>query len=322
MRRWYNGCVAPVVNETRTIDRSNLQFLASVIADLYTLDQKQLIFSPGILVAMRLLLPVLNVRRLLLTDQEYYQPSHFPAVEVKRARLEDLHLTTKSWRPDALLLSLVSWKGERLPVNELIARIRSNAGAPLVFIDTSHAGAAGYPSLDEIDADVFFGDICKWLLRPNQLLNLSFLAARSEVASKVAAAFKGLYLAFPVPDDLHAARWVDPEVVRNAVEQLEGRPLNRAHFVSQHTENLRLAVRVAQALQIPFDPGAANATALLWTDDERAAQELPAELLEQCLLWHVPGRGCRIACRARAPYDDSTALGPAVLNTGKWRSAR
>ena len=53
--------------------------LRTAISDLLEVRHSdRIILTPGILVALRILFPHLQIKRILLTTEEYYSESHFP----------------------------------------------------------------------------------------------------------------------------------------------------------------------------------------------------------------------------------------------------
>src|SRR5579884_2577024 len=112
-------------------------------------DSNRVILAPGILIGLRLLLEPLNIRKLLLTSDEYYNSQHFPSIKAQCYAPQDILDAVQREDPSALLMSVVTWRGQPLNVQGMFRRIaQARAGAhPLLIADYAHAGAIGFPKI-------------------------------------------------------------------------------------------------------------------------------------------------------------------------------
>lgn len=268
-----------------------------LLADVYGAAPAEAVFLvPGTLVGLRVILGSLRIGRLALSAGEYFDRSCFPTSRVEPVKVEALLAHVVQTRPDAVLLSIVTWKGTRLPLEALFADIRARLGngAPLLVADFSHAGAAGFPQVTESGADIVIGDATKWITPPESPDRLGFIWFRTEGHRTLAGqVFAPFYLAGVKPRSKLEARWVDPEAVRRiAAFRASGR-VTRARLVARHKADLALAESVAARCGAPQPT-----SPLVWLSSAAALKKVPKWLRHESLLWKAPGGGLRVTCRS------------------------
>ena len=254
---------------------------------------RRIVLAPAVLSPLRHLFSALGVERLALTAEEYYAPRHFPAIQVSSAPASALLAQIRKSRPQAIVVSVVSWRGEPLPVAEIFAEIRAHsARPPLLVADYTHAGAIGFPPMTALNADLVCGDPEKWLL-PRGPSKLGFLWMRSPALFRVArAAFAPFFLAVDAPADPRSARWVDPLEVRRIARWLTDARLTREKLDARHQGNLRMKRTLAETLGID----SRGESSVIWTT-ARIPAPLRKRLESLGLIWRV-GTHTRILCRA------------------------
>src|ERR1043166_4351691 len=205
---------------------------------------ERIVLTPGILIGLHLLFAGLAVRKLLTTTGEYHTSAHFPRLITSESDVTTLLTSTKRFKPDALLASLVTWKGDVLPLGDLFSRFRTTlrSDCPLLVADCTHAGAIGFPPLRRIHADVICGDLCKWITPLEYQRNLAFLwFANKRMAETARQIFNPFFLATEDQTVEPVARWIDPAVVRNVLEQLNASKMKRENIASRHSANITMA---------------------------------------------------------------------------------
>jgi hypothetical protein len=254
---------------------------------------RRIVLAPGILSALRHLFTVLGVERLALTAEEYYAPRHFPGIQVSSAPAAEMLPLIRESRPQVVVVSVVSWQGEPLPVAEIFAEIRAQRGnAPLLVADYTHGGAIGFPAITALNADLVCGDAEKWLL-PRGPSKLGFLWLGSPALFRVArAAFAPLFLAVDAPADPRSARWVDPLDVARIGRWLADARLTRPKLAGQHQANLRMKRTIAETIGIE----SRGESSVIWTT-ARIPAPLHKRLESLGLMWRT-GTHTRILCRA------------------------
>lgn len=255
------------------------------------------VLAPGALVALRLFLQERDARSVLLSDREYYGPEHFPGLTVTVAPMADLATAAERTRPDLVLASLVSWRGDLADIQALASDLGlgERSDAPLLCVDWCHAGAAGFPSAEGLAADLVIGDATKWLTPASEPDRVAFLFALSDRVGDLAEAFSGLYLS-GAPDHPRSARWVDPGVLDEMRHAVPEAALDLDRRTAWHDRNLELARRVARA-----NGAAPPDTAIVWLP-ERSREDCDlSELPSEGLAWETCG-GVRILCQA-GPLD-------------------
>ena len=254
---------------------------------------RRIVLAPGVLSSLRHLFSVLGVERLALTAEEYYAPRHFPAIQVSCTPASAVLAQIRKSRPQAVVVSVVSWRGEPLPVAEIFAEIRAqSARAPLLVADYTHAGAIGFPPMTALNADLVCGDPEKWLL-PRGPSKLGFLWMGSPALFRVArAAFAPLFLAVDAPADPRSARWVDPLEVGRIARWLTDARLTRRKLEARHQGNLGMKRTLADRLGID----SRGESSVIWTT-ARIPAPLRKRLESLGLIWRA-GTHTRILCRA------------------------
>lgn len=252
-----------------------------------------LILTPGVLVALRAFLAARRARRLVMSDQEYYEPSHFPELDVTVVAVSDLPRACRRARADAVLVSTVSYRGARLPIGELATTLRSNGRAPLVIADVTQSGAAGFPRVDSLGADVCCGDATKWITPITHPDRLGFVWFRDELRTSAQSIFGAFFQATATPHAACAARWLQPAELLGLDRYLAAQGLTRQRLTSRHRDDLSLARRLALELGVP-----APDTAILWLEPD-AARRLPEWARRRRLVWDFPDGSARVLCQTQ-----------------------
>lgn len=265
-----------------------------ICALLSCADVAALFFTPSSLVALRIILPILGIRRLLLTDREYYTKSHFAGIETSICAFQDVMETVDRLRPDAVIVSVVGWQGASIPDLNFFQNLRSAAGgSTLLLADYGHAGAIGFPGVDELSADLTFGTPSRWIAPWTAKDQLGFLCARSqEVTIKLTEVFRAFYLATADDRLKLQSRWVDPAVIAQLWAWLEEHPVERADLACQHERNMR----VARALAADLGLKSRIDSAILWLAEKSEHPSLNP-FRRAGLVWDPPTGGTRILCR-------------------------
>lgn len=253
----------------------------------------RIIFTPSLLIAIQLILRLDKAERIALGTSEYYTPEHFPGLEVKvfePSRLVDAAL---EFHPQLVILSLVSWTGNLIPVSKLFkeARLALGENCPILVADCTQAGAAGFPRIDEIDADIVCGDASKWIMPQAAQRNLAFMwFPDSDLYSKISKYFKPFYLATEGEQLTRASRWIDPEVLQGLTYYLASMKFSRGALRDQHAENMKLARELTD--------GSAP-TSIVLIKNPSKLRTLPKFIHELGLKWELP-EGVRILCRTQS----------------------
>jgi hypothetical protein len=256
------------------------------------------ILAPGILISLQILFAVVGVKRLLVSDQEYYSSVHFPAQEVKRAALDDLLDCERVFMPDAVVISIVSWRGEPLDAEMLFRALRRRRSAkrPLLILDYSHGGAIGFPPISHTAADVVCGDLNKWVTPPRRRFGLSFLWFEDPCLFRQAAlGFAPFFLATETTDCTMSARWINPRELKWTVCWLRLQRLSRKSLVLQDLANQCLTKCTAERLELETAPKCN----IVWLTNPQRTSVLNIERLSDLgLAWVLPNSCTRILCRA------------------------
>lgn len=274
---------------------SDGEILRATISDILGRDARSAILAPGALVALRLLFHHEGVTSVLLSDREYYAAGHFPDLEVHVAPFEDLGPAVERFSPGAVVASLVSWRGEVGEVESLCGSLREDSPEgrrpPLICLDWCHAGAAGFPPADGLDADLVFGDVSKWLIPAETPDRVAFLLAREELEPALRSCFGGLYRSGG-GHTAREARWIDDARLKEVAERIRRATTDRARLGERHEKNMELARTVARANGHP-DPEAA----ILWFPDTSAGDLDLGALPSPELAWETDA-GVRVLCQA------------------------
>ena len=255
--------------------------------------------APGTLAGLRLMFASLGVRRVVLSDDEYFDRSAFPAGRVEVVRFESLAAHVVRRRPHAVLVSVVTWRGRRNAIEECFREIRARLGgdSPLLVADASHAGAAGFPRVTALGADIVLGDVGKWITPPAWSDQLGFLWLRAGKLRAVARrVFAPYYLAGVRPGCRLEARWVDPGVVARIVAWQRDNRVTRRKLLARHKIDMALAALVAARCGLP-----SPSSALVWMESAAAIRRIPKWAGETGQLWRPQGGGARVMCRSDAP---------------------
>ncbi len=283
--------------------------LRRTISDLLEVPHSdRIILAPGILVALRILFSRLQIKRILLTSEEYYDESHFPEETVRVASCEAIQGLLQKRDFDVLIASPASWRGVRQPVAELFGWIRETLGrrAPLLVADYAHAGSIGFPSVERLGADVVCGDLEKWILPPDWNSRLAFLWFRTHrLFLEAARAFRPFFLATQASDVSMLARWVDPADVLSVSNELAHLRVTPRQLRERHQADTKLARELAQRLHAPGVPE----TSILWLEEDALGEATVVAALEKLgLVWRLPGRGVRVLCRSDIVGGGGAAL--------------
>jgi hypothetical protein len=274
--------------------------LREIISEIFEIPRpERIVLTPSILAGLNILFSSLRANKISLSLYEYYDEYHFPNMKVASFDLEKVVEHVKQVCPEVVLISVVTWLGKKLSVNDLFGQIRSamGKGSPILIADCAHVGAIGFPALSTIDADIICGDICKWITPPEWQRNLAFLWFREQSFwDKAARAFRPFYLATQQERKHLLARWIDPSEVRTVVSWLKERRLDRARLLRRHQCNMELATKLGHHFGLTKPPE----SSILLIDDESKTDILFSELMQNGLAWAPPTGGLRVLCRAEA----------------------
>src|ERR1051325_4687153 len=255
----------------------------------------QIVLCPGILIGVQTLFANLGLRRILITTQEYYEPWHFPFLETGRIEVSSLpDLVQRA--TEAIIVSVVSWRGEVLPVRRIFTRLRADLGSacPLLVADYTHAGAVGFPTISQLGADIVCGDASKWIAPIDHESKLAFLWTGPRIEERIVRrAFGPFFLAMGGWKSNCRSRWVDPCEVEWLNTWFQEKRLNRAVLKRRHTANMKLAKQLADRLKLQHPK-----SAILWLENGESPE---IEALEKSgLVWRLRSGGLRVLCRADA----------------------
>jgi len=280
--------------------QSKARRIRQIFCDLFEAPPPgRIVLVPGILAALQILFAKLAVRRIVLTDGEYYGAPHFPAQRVASARVNNLIECTKEFRPDVVIVSVVTWKGEIQPCSEIFSEIRRQRRqemTPLLVADYCHAGAAGFPGAKKLAADVVCGGAGKWITPPLWDSKLGFLWLGSgSLFSRVKSAFLPFFLATDQQPLFLVSRWIDPAEVRAVDTWLADRRLNRPSLMAQYRADRKFASELADRFGVECPQ-----SSILWLSRGHSRDKEVRELERLGLTWRMPGGRIRILCRASA----------------------
>ena len=261
-------------------------------------EEGSVILTPGLLIGLKVLTGIIPIGRLVLTTEEYYRPDHFAGLEVHTVQPDAVVETVKRVKPDAILMSAVTWSGRKLPVGDIFKHIRAvmKTDSPVLIADCSHVGAAGFPPWRTLHADMVMGDPVHWLLPNLCTINVGFLwFASAALFEKVRPAFSSFYLAVEGTDGYFQSRWLDPSDLTVLSKWFTRHRINRASLSRMHMQNLKLACCLTAEIGLENPPD----TSIVWIPNGTSVKSKLLSSLKRCdLVWEVSGIGLRVQCRA------------------------
>ncbi len=267
-----------------------------LVADVYGAASASVVLAPGTLAALRLVFASLDVKRVALSASEYFDAASFPDADVGIAHVDALLAGVVRRPPHALVLSVVSWHGDRLPLEAVFRQVRRRLGsrAPLLVADFAHAGAAGFPKATDVGADIVLGDVTKWITPPTWADKLAWIWFRSaEHRALAQRLFAPFYLALARPTSKLEARWVDPDAVEKVVAfRLSAKPTRR-ELVERYAKDIALAKRMAG-----WCGASEPSSSLLWVKSAAGCAKIPSWATDLGLVWRSPAGGARVMCRS------------------------
>ena len=267
---------------------------------------ENMVLAPGTTIALKTLLSGMEIKSLMLGPNEYCSEQHFApltvSISTEEAMIRDIEMT----RPEAVLLSIVSWQGKQFPLPSIFRQLRERFGdaCPLLIADYSHAGSIGFPEIDVLGADVVVGDLSKWVLIPGVADELCFLyPVSARIAATCLTLFAPLFLATTLNID-RSDRWVMPEQLERAAAWFSISKLSRESLLEQYQRNRAMAFALA-----PNSKWSDPEVCILWFQDVTA---IPTEIPEE-LLWPTQN-GIRLMCR-----EDVLGIQTQV-GSGRWHT--
>lgn len=271
--------------------------LRRVIGQLFQLKARgRIILTSSSLIGLRFVFQMLGVESVMLSSLEYYNARSFRGLRVNMTSPAKLVAEVRRRKPKAVILSTVSWRGQRLDVQSLFHELRKACGkaCPLLIADDSHAGAAGFQSASSLGADIVFGVPTRWLSQSVQKDHLGFLwVANAALYKRISPAFEAFFLALDRPPDSQQSRWIEPRAIEEAVELFDRLKLSKNALQARHDSNMELARVTAAALKL-----ASPESALLVAPATNAKHPLVQDLRKAGLVWDLPDGKMRIMCRA------------------------
>ncbi len=267
-----------------------------LVLDVYGAASESVVLAPGTLAALRLMFGALDVKRVTLSAGEYFDETGFPASRVDVVEPEVLLESVLRRPPGAVIASIVTWRGDRLPLESLFEAIRAKLGdrSPLLVADFAHAGAAGFPRVADVGADIVAGDVTKWITPPDWPDRIGWLWLRTEALVELAQrVFAAFYLALPKPGTKLAARWVDPDAVGKVALFRRSARIARSRLLERFKGDIALATRIATWCGAPLP-----SSCLVWVRPAEGIAKIPKWAGELGLLWHPPRGGVRVMCRS------------------------
>ena len=267
-----------------------------LVADVYGAASSAVVLAPGTLAGLRLVFASLGIERIMLSAGEYFDAQSFPDTAVDLLEVDEVLESAVRRGPNAVLLSAVTWKGDRLPLESIFRHARRRLGArtPLLVADYAHAGAVGFPKVAQSGADIVVGDVTKWITPPTWPDKLGYLWFRSaEHRAQARRIFGTFYLACAKPAAALEARWVDPAAVEKvAAFRMSAKP-SRRELLERCARDLALTKRMAGMCGVP-EP----ASSLLWVTSAAGVAKIPKWVEDQGLLWRPSAGGARVMCRS------------------------
>lgn len=293
------------MNEKHNVEESLSEAtrLREIIGELFAAaPSDQIILTPGTLIGFLTLLNGFKIKKIALTDCEYYSPQHLPSFETKTFGIENFAPETAMFQPDAVIASVVSWQGVKLPASELFAEIRNRFGngkTPLLIADYAHAGAVGFPPVADLGADIVCGDLYKWITPADYYGNLGFIWFKErslyEQAKKL---FRPFFLATEDKTEFSfkKARWVNTKELKNLLAWLSENEISRARLLETHKANYELAKDVARKLKL----SESVQSNIIWVDEAEMRNASFDHFKKAGLAWEFEGKikGLRLLCRS------------------------
>jgi len=291
--------------------RSEADFLREQLGNLFgATPAAHLVFVPGLLIGLRIFLTDLGIRNISITSEEYYSSSDFGRLDATLLQPNEVVSEVCERKPDAVIASVVSWRGRRTRIRADFTEIRRKMGSrcPLLIADYSHSGAADWPSVNDLGADVVCGDPCKWLAPSIQPANLGFMwFSSAELFARIQPVFSPFCLALSACNSAAQARWVVPSEIHKWSTWYRKRDLNRSGLTAMFQENLHFAQMLAHRWRLSYVPE----TSILWLDN-KPNDSLFGTLFKHGLVWEKDG-GFRVIARA----DLARKLG-VFDHTARW----
>lgn len=259
-------------------------------------NPERIILCPGQLIGLINLLVALHCRSILLTDEEYYSADHFPGMRVLSCEPGKVAATAERARPDAVLMSLVSWRGRPLPVVREFQRLRTMSRTrPLLICDYAHAGAIGFPDFRGMTSDIVCGDLHKWVFPSKHMAQVAFLwPTTPKLQSAAKRVFRGYYLASSASAE-RSARWISPNDLVSAARWLKASNRTRRMLLDEFCNNFACAEEIAASLGLrpTFE------SCILWLPADVAKQKqrqlIGLEGRDDVEIWRT-AKGWRILC--------------------------
>lgn len=272
------------------------EFLRVQLGNLFgATPSAHLVFVPGLLIGMRISLTDLGIRSVSVTSEEYYLCSDFGRLNATLVHPNEVTSSVCEQKPDAVIASVVSWRGRRTQIRADFTEIRRKMGprCPLLIADCSHSGAAGWPLVNDLGADVVCGDPCKWLAPSIQPANLAFIWFCSDkYFARIQPSFSPFCLALSAHRTDAQARWVNPSDIHKLSAWHRQRDLDRSVLTAMFQENLHFAQMLAHRWSLSHVPD----TSILWLHD-KPNDALFDTLLDHGLVWEK-NDGFRVIARA------------------------
>jgi hypothetical protein len=288
--------VRSMLSEASGADKRAVRIIRSMLSEVFgATPSSALVLSPGVLVSLRLLLAALGVKRLVISDEEYYTPLHFPDCKTTIASVGALGRRANDLRADAVLGSLMSWRGVPTDTSAIAKEIRATRRGrrPLVIVDFTHAGAIGFPNVTSSGADIVCGDAGKWITPLHALDHVGFLWTRgAALRTEMRRTFEGFYLATSNAKAAIFARWLDPQHVNSLAAYIRNERITKKLLLAEHKANLAVSADVCRTLGI-----SSCHSGIVWSSRTIRPSVLRA-VRGNLAFWQVPGGGTRILCRS------------------------
>jgi hypothetical protein len=255
---------------------------------------EHIVLVPGLLVGLRFIVTNLQLRKLLMTTDEFWNAEAFPDQTCNIVDPLQLVRMADRKRPDIVIASEVTWTGLPFIGHTALRQIAKGSieSRPLLLLDYSHGGAVGFPDVRDSHADIVCGDACKWLLSPAEPANVGFFWFRSrDLFNQIRPAFSSFFLALENNGCTLQSRWLDPIHLARASKVIRDLGDSKGKLTEQHTHNINLARTLAKRLGLP-EPTAS----IIWAPAGKK-DALLTKMRNKGLVWDLP-RGQRVLCRA------------------------